>query len=158
MVALYQWMKSTHSSSQSASCYQVLDSLAPLSDSLLQWELPRFGLKFQNDPRGTLMSQDYTGYRLANNQQLASNSSGWYTLPEFQQYLVLERCEELLGSHNSSCARRPDLLILLPVGEVRAVTDSGHGSVRVAVPAACGAKVKVGGAGRGIMAFEDTNV
>ena len=115
-----------------------------LSDSLLQWELPRFGLKFQHDPRGALMSLDYTGYRLANNQQLASRRSGWYTLPEFQQYLVLERCEDLLGSHNSSCARRPDLLILLPVGEVQAVKDSGHGFVRVRVPEACGAKIKVG--------------
>ena len=90
------------------------------------------------------MSLDFTGYRLARNQQLASRRSGWYTLPEFQQYLVLERCDGLLGSHNSSCARRPDLLVLVLVGKVHKTADQNKGLVRVQIPEAYGAQLKVG--------------
>ncbi|GAX73071.1 hypothetical protein CEUSTIGMA_g524.t1 [Chlamydomonas eustigma] len=42
----------------------------------------------------------------------------WYTLPDFQQYLVLERGPEL-SSHSTSCARRADTMILVPHGIVQ---------------------------------------
>ena len=143
------------------------------AEQTLLWELPRFGLELVQ--RGCEMrSRDYTGYRLAQCQQLVSGSSGidtdqlmdsaaatasttttadgvgggpccWYTLPEFQQYMVLERGADLLGSHNSSCARVADTLVLVPVGEVQppqAPSGSG-GLVCVKLPGECSARLKV---------------
>eukprot|EP00798_Chlamydomonas_sp_ICE-L_P016685 gene16685-22945_t len=67
---------------------------APMS---LLWELPRYGLEFTYRD-GTFISRDYAGFKLADEQQLASSKDDHaaegcvdYTLPNFQQYLVLER-------------------------------------------------------------------
>lgn len=129
-------------------------------EQTLLWELPRFGLELKQ-VGGRMLSQDYTGYCLAQCQQLVGGSvvsatapTGggdsarlWYSLPEFQQYLVLERGEGL-GSHNSSCARLPDLRVLMPAGEVCHVKASpnvvgGGGLVRVQLPEGCDAELKV---------------
>ena len=71
----------------------------------------------------------------------------WYTLPEFQQYLVLERADSQ-GSHDSSCTRLPDLLVLVPAGEVRSEPLAGNGGgglVTVEVPEESDARIKVTG-------------
>ena len=134
---------------------------ASLSEgTTLLWELPRFGLELVQ--RGIeVLSKDYTGYRLAQCQQLVSSAAAsaatsvadngggppccWYTLPEFQQYMVLERVEGLIPSHNSSCARVADTLVLVPVGEVQPAQAAGGGGglVRVKLSGECDAHLKV---------------
>ncbi|KAL4434355.1 hypothetical protein ABPG75_000796 [Micractinium tetrahymenae] len=80
------------------------------------FELPRFGLEFELLPSGELRSLDYAGHRLAACQQLwepaaaaghdgGSSGAASYTLPDFQQYLVLEPAAPL--------QRR---LVIVPVG------------------------------------------
>ena len=82
-----------------------------------------FFFRFEQN-RGVITSKDYSGYRLSLNQQLAEPTAAQtapscpisaflpgHTLPEFTQYLVLERMEERISSHTSSCARRPDVLV-----------------------------------------------
>ena len=121
-----------------------------------------FNVRFEQ--RGhVLVSQDYVGYSLAVNQQLQQlqqlqqdrmgregplATEGSYTWLEFTHYLVLERGQGL-PSHTSSCARRPDCLVLVPVGDVchrqpdPAATAIGRARVQVAVPSDCDARCKV---------------
>ena len=138
--------------------HRAATSLMRVEQTLL-WELPRFGLELRQ-VGGRMLSQNYMGYRLSQCQQLVGSAAStpaedggdsahlcWYTLPEFQQYLVLERGEGLC-SHNSSCARLPDLRVLVPVGEVYHVEASptgigGGGLVRVQIPETCDAELKV---------------
>ncbi|PNH12759.1 hypothetical protein TSOC_000243 [Tetrabaena socialis] len=102
------------------------------------FELPRYGLEFVLRG-GQVLSRNYSGYRLRSRQQLVggeplggSTTGGGcgvsYTLPDFQQYLVLERVQGPAGYVPG--ARRADVLVLVPAGEVvvdRALSSSGGG-------------------------------
>ncbi|GLC47559.1 hypothetical protein PLESTB_000001100 [Pleodorina starrii] len=113
---------------------------------LLLLELPRFGLEFEVRPTdgsggggggggcGQVLSRDYTGYRLHRRQLLVYGDAAagappvsfdavQYTLPEFRQCLVLERVP---GTGAVVGARREDVLVLVPAGEV--VMDRGSSS------------------------------
>lgn len=122
-------------------------------EACMLFELPRFGLEFEQR-EGQILSLDYSGYSLAQSQQLVSKTedssdagSVAYTLPNFQQYLVLQqlrRGEVVVGSG------RAEVLVLVPVGVVKC---SGKGAddaacpaeqpVQVVVSHASGASVKV---------------
>eukprot|EP00798_Chlamydomonas_sp_ICE-L_P016369 gene16369-22571_t len=89
----------------------------------LLWELPRYGLEFEQRD-GTFLSRDYAGFRLADEQQLAHITSEDdhavegdvdYTLPKFEQYLVLERMHQ---EGNTFQAQQSDKMIIVPKGTV----------------------------------------
>ncbi|GLI61982.1 hypothetical protein VaNZ11_004548, partial [Volvox africanus] len=100
---------------------------------VLRLELPRFRLEFEMRSNGDVRSRDYRGYRLHHRQLLVSElssgavssgavssgavSSGavHYTLPEFRQYLVLER---IPGTGAVQGNRHEDVLVLIPAGTV----------------------------------------
>ncbi|KAG2441624.1 hypothetical protein HXX76_003244 [Chlamydomonas incerta] len=72
-----------------------------------------------------LLSRNYTGYRLRRVQQLAERcragggggvGTATYTLPEFRQYLVLERVPQAAGAHVG--AQRAEVVVLMPAGAV----------------------------------------
>ncbi|GLC35571.1 thioredoxin-disulfide reductase [Pleodorina starrii] len=131
---------------------------------LLRLELPRFGLEFEIRPNdGSVTSRDYSGYRLHRRQLLvwekeaeeeggggsddegtggSSYDAVQYTLPEFRQYLVLER---LPGTGAVQGARREDVLVLVPAGGVEVGKQPSFGSVgevRVRVSNASDASLK----------------
>eukprot|EP00798_Chlamydomonas_sp_ICE-L_P016734 gene16734-23004_t len=92
------------------------------SASLL-WELPRYGLEFECRD-GTFLSRDYAGFKLADRQQLACRTGEDdyavegcvdYTLPNFEQYLVLERMHQ---EGNTFQAQQSDQMIIVPNGTV----------------------------------------
>jgi hypothetical protein len=136
----------------------------------ITWHLPRFNLEFeQQQPASShhgccvVLSKDYAGYRLADSQQLvgaltgqlegtsasSARSSmeaapGWYTLPNFQRYLVLLRDTATLESHSTSGARHADVLVVVPRAPVLSGTQGKDGLVTVQVSGACDASIKVG--------------
>jgi hypothetical protein len=100
---------------------------------VLKFELPRYQLEFALQG-GKLMSLNYRGYQLASNQQLASTEQ--YTLPNFTQYLVLERSLEAQQEVTVNMGqRRTDTLVLIPAGSVTVDRSMlhGHGLVHVTV-------------------------
>eukprot|EP00798_Chlamydomonas_sp_ICE-L_P024217 gene24217-9817_t len=89
----------------------------------LLWELPRYGLEFEYK-NGTFLSRDYAGFKLVDEQQLASRTgeddhavegSVDYTLPNFQHYLVLERIHQ---EGHTFQAQQSDRMIIVPDGTV----------------------------------------
>ncbi|KAG2501267.1 hypothetical protein HYH03_001073 [Edaphochlamys debaryana] len=110
-------------------------------DCLLLFELPRYGLEFELRSGGELASRDYPGYRLRRRQLLVdtgSDDGGYgsdgvsYTLPGFQQYLVLEHSPAV---RQLLMGQRADELVLIPAGpvvrnggKVAVVTSSGSGA------------------------------
>lgn len=117
------------------------------------FELPRYSLEFQLQ-QGQLVSLDYSGYRLSQNQQLATsqgtntcdsvNSQAFYTLPGFQQYLMLQR---IPGRSVIVGARRAESLVIVAMGKVAGNVDvSSHSgaSVKVEVESSSKAYLKVG--------------
>ncbi len=89
----------------------------------LVFELPRFSLEFeqvvkQDTGSYELVASDYSGYRLATQQQLVRYSPDgsqveWYTLPEFSQYLVLTKRDGMQGTQDA------DVMLLMPRGQVK---------------------------------------
>ncbi|GLC49187.1 thioredoxin-disulfide reductase [Pleodorina starrii] len=135
---------------------------------LMRLELPRFGLEFEIRPSdGSVTSRDYSGYRLHRRQLLvwereaeeeggggsddegtggSSCNAVQYTLPEFRQYLVLER---LPGTGVVQGARREDVLVLVPAGGVEVgqqqqqqPSSRSVDEVRVRVSSASDARLK----------------
>eukprot|EP00884_Botryococcus_braunii_P022386 jgi/Botrbrau1/8831/Bobra.0335s0018.1 len=116
------------------------------------FDLPRLGLEFELKRDGEVVSKEYDGYRLRQRQQLvgesrsstlpslkisrSSEDAPSYTLPDFHQYLVLERRSSLPASSRS---RRAELLLLMPAGRVH---RDKTGNVMVAVPAEADAVIK----------------
>ncbi|PNH12760.1 hypothetical protein TSOC_000242, partial [Tetrabaena socialis] len=122
------------------------------------FELPRYGLEFVLRG-GQVLSRNYTGYRLRSRQQLVGDEpldgsamgggdGVSYTIPDFQQYLVLERVQ--VPSGYVPGARRADVLVLVPAGEVvvdRALSSSGGGAnagglVRIDISEKCEESLK----------------
>ncbi|KAG2492053.1 hypothetical protein HYH03_009551 [Edaphochlamys debaryana] len=126
-------------------CFQPSPSRAaqPASYRLL-FEVPRYGLEFEVRSGGELTSRDYPGYRLCRRQLLvdAGSDAGYgsdhvsYTLPEFHQYLVLERSPAV--RQRPVGAQRADELVLIPAGPVQ----RNGGQVAVVVSSGCGASLK----------------
>ncbi|KAG2494612.1 hypothetical protein HYH03_007377 [Edaphochlamys debaryana] len=108
------------------------------------FELPRYGLKFELRSGGELASRDYPGYRLRRRQLLVNTGSdaGYgsdqvsYTLPEFHQYLVLERSPAVRQLPIGT--QRADELVLMPAGPVR----RDGGDVTIVVAPGSGARLK----------------
>jgi hypothetical protein len=116
------------------------------------FELPRFGLEFELQQDGKLASKGLRGYELAEQQQLVSQHEAHrceaaaaqqhaacnYTLPDFTQYLVLQRkCGD--SSSSSSAVMLPgsgrsSTLVLVPAaGVVRSggSSSSGYAAERI---------------------------
>ncbi len=91
---------------------EVLES--PLSKRKMLFELPRYHLEFELSPEG-LLSLDYLGYQLASKQQLLSPMLAGYTLPDFHQYLILEKSTSTATAVTS---HRPSSVVLVPTGRV----------------------------------------
>lgn len=122
------------------------------------WQLPRCSLEFELTAAGSVVSLDHRGYSLSSRQLLvgAQQSKGEgvsYTLPEFQQYLVL-KAQDSSSSSSKAESFRPDVtqqLVLIPSGGVvveRASPGStqpvaGGGSIHVKLSDSCSATVKV---------------
>lgn len=121
---------------------------------VLLLELPRYGLEFGlRHGEGQVLSRTHSGYRLHHRQLLvscpatadiaaATASAGeagaaagtWYsgvqyTLPEFQQYLVLERVP-VATDWAGGGGRQEDTLVLVPAGGVAVVEalNGGNGT------------------------------
>lgn len=100
------------------------------------------------------MSLDYSGYSLATSQQLVAKygepSVVGYTLPDFWQYLILQRSSSRGGVVGS---RRAEVIVLVPVGDVACVRSdlydddhelrSGCAAVRVVTNTSSSAPQKV---------------
>lgn len=124
--------------------------------------LPRYSLEFEL--RGDqIVSRDYSGYSLAPSQQLVwkhgdvESCPVEYTLPNFQQYLVLHRRPSgsvVVGS------RRSEVLVLVPVGDVTCARDDDAdehvvttgATVRVVTDRSSSAVQKVRRQGEGVAA------
>lgn len=86
------------------------------------FELPRFGLQFELRG-GELWSLDFAGRCLAPMQQLlvapAADSSAFYQLPDFSQYLVLLQATQQGGAQAAGNQQGTALQLVVPVGRVR---------------------------------------
>lgn len=123
---------------------------AATASSIMNFELPRLGLEFELQ-KGNLVSLEHRGYCLSRQQQLVTEPNGenssasppLYTLPGFQQYLLLQRIpsgDVMVG------ARRADSLVLASAGEVQCSNASLAGvspSVSVKVKSISNASLKV---------------
>jgi hypothetical protein len=100
----------------------------------LKFELPRYQLMFAFEA-GRLLSENYRGYQLASNQQLASTQH--YTMPNIRQYLVLEKSAMAQQDATTNMGqRRENTMVLIPVGDVtveRPVFSERSDLVHVAV-------------------------
>ncbi|KAG2451920.1 hypothetical protein HYH02_003695 [Chlamydomonas schloesseri] len=132
---------------------RFISTFQNISSGEVSFELPRCGLEFgmqmqqqQQQQLGgghragssycQLLSRNYSGYRLRQVQQLvqdASSASGSngahvaYTLPEFGQYLVLERIPRPEVAPVG--AQRAEVLVLMPAGPVAShMWDGGTSS------------------------------
>jgi hypothetical protein len=119
----------------------------------LIFELPRLRLAFELSAGGEILSRDFDGYRLRPCQQLVEEKSfappgrgpsaiiTEYTLPGFEQYLVLQRCSEASTGDTFYRSKRAELLVLVPSGKVQRdgprtvidVTDDANAVVKVAL-------------------------
>eukprot|EP00798_Chlamydomonas_sp_ICE-L_P025428 gene25428-11088_t len=117
----------------------------------LVWELPRYGLEFEYRD-GIFLSRDYTGFKLADKQQLAFStdkgdpaveSSVDFTLPNFQQYLVLDRIHQ---EGHTFQAQQSNRMIILPDGFVVLAKRETDGGVQPNAEDLVGVSVAVSGA------------
>lgn len=110
-------------------------------EPVLLFELPRYGLEFAQYASGTPAAVTYSGYHLAKSQQLVSGSrdggDAQYTLPNFQQYLVLQLAPSSEVAVGVSRAKR---MVLMRVGSVLAPAE---GLAKIQVSDATGAILKV---------------
>eukprot|EP00198_Chlamydomonas_reinhardtii_P008814 XP_001698151.1 predicted protein [Chlamydomonas reinhardtii] len=155
---------------------RFIHTFISVSNGEVSFELPRCGLEFsmrqqvpvagagQKQPGGhqasccQLLSRNYTGYRLRQVQQLAercktgggATGAATYTLPEFRQYLVLERIPR--PSVAPVGAQRAEVLVLVPAGVVasRVWDANGDGSaagvealVRITLPACSSSRARL---------------
>jgi hypothetical protein len=119
------------------------------------FELPRFGLEFELQQDGKLASKGLRGYELAEQQQLVSQSKAnqygaaaaqqhaacSYTLPDFTQYLVLQRkCGDSSSSSSAAVlpgSGRSSTLVLVPAGGVvrsgSSSSSSGYATERIGI-------------------------
>lgn len=137
-------------------------------------ELPRYDLEFEvKINTGEIVSRDYSDYRLRRRQLLVEGEEGAgnttaaeeagavkYTLPEFQQYLILERIPQTSAVVGP---RQENVLVLVPAGSVAVgrttACDGGDGDlsprpavalaaewngVRLDISKQVGAQLKVG--------------
>lgn len=127
----------------------VLAASGPASTGMV-WHLPRCNLQFELSAAGSVVSLDHRGYSL-NTQQLLVSGPGKsvsYTLPEFQQYLMLQ-AQQGSGSDTIG-AERSDQLVLVPSGRVvmqrlSPGSEQRGASTRVQLSAECSDSVKVRG-------------
>lgn len=144
VLSKFEQQQFIHAYACSASSQQVQHSSSS-NQALMVFELQRFGLGFELHPQGQLLSRDFKGYCLHECQQLvhqATGSTAQYTLPGFQQYLVLQRCNQL-SSGVVPGSGRADVLVLVPAGRVSAgCTDADR--YWVEMDGASGAKLMVG--------------
>lgn len=115
----------------------------------MRWHLPRCSLQFELSATGSVESLDHRNYSLSKQQLLVCGSGKEvsYTLPEFQQYLVLD------AQHGSSSdtvgTDQSDRVVLVPSGRVTVQREppgsSGRqeASIRVQLSAECSDSVKV---------------
>ena len=122
---------------------EFIHTYTDLGSAALIFEFPRYGLEFKF-VTGKLLSSDYSGYRLAQCQQLVSDidvgnrcEPFLYSLPNFQQYIVLER---LPTTSAVVGAQRADKLVLVPAGKV---TKGSEAMVMIGIPLSCQAQLKV---------------
>lgn len=127
----------------------VLAATGPAVPGML-WQMPRCGLQFQLQADGRMVSLDHRGYSLSSQQLLVSGGidaqHSSYTLPEFQQYLVLQAYQE--SSSSVYGAERSEQLVLVPSGRVNVQRTSpgstqGRASIHVQLGTACDARLKV---------------
>eukprot|EP00878_Enallax_costatus_P022742 GHUV01024146.1.p1 GENE.GHUV01024146.1~~GHUV01024146.1.p1 ORF type:complete len:469 (+),score=155.16 GHUV01024146.1:124-1407(+) len=111
------------------------------SQTLMAFELPRFGLEFELHDNGQLASKQFKGYCLHECQQLVADGAARYTLPDFDRYLVLHRCAELSCAHVPGSGRA-DVLVLVPAGPVQPGWATGA-KVSVLTDCAVGATLQV---------------
>lgn len=134
--------------------HAYIQQAAPDTSLSMRFELPRYNLGFELRQK-QLVSLDYGGYSLSQRQQLVTGDVGLlynshcdsppalYTLPNFKQYLLLQRLpskDVVVG------ARRADTIALVPVGQVVLKTGSVHdadSSVTIAVDNSCSAHLQV---------------
>ncbi|MEW5319231.1 MAG: hypothetical protein WDW38_010396 [Sanguina aurantia] len=119
----------------------------------MRFELPRFNLGFELRQR-QLVSLEYSGYKLSKRQQLVTRvvdqlcstdgnvRSALYTLPDFHQYLLLQRipCKDVLVGD-----RRADSIALVLVGRVVSAKGSlqhAESSVRISRDSSSSAKLQ----------------
>lgn len=120
------------------------------STHTMLFELPRYSLEFENQD-GQLLSLEYKGYRLSPHQQLVTYTNSAtdgdpveYTLPEFKQYLLLQRITD--SASVVVGARRADSLVLVSVGGVvcnRNVAAGAGSAVEVKVDECSSTSLKV---------------
>lgn len=127
----------------------LADSSSGHGQELKLFELPRFGLEFEL-VGDSLLSLDYLGYRLAQQQQLISPVVEGYTLSDFQQYLILEQVTSSDTGNGAKAAvgtaHVPSRKVLIPAGQVIAHDQNmglGKFGVFIEVPSASGAHVEV---------------
>ena len=109
----------------SGSSSSTADSAGPGSSWAMKLELPRFRFEFELTPAGDLRSLDYAGCRLRTCQRLVEAAAGGaatYTLPDFQQLLVLERAGPQPGGGGAPGQQEGQLMVLVPVGRVARTT------------------------------------
>eukprot|EP00798_Chlamydomonas_sp_ICE-L_P021581 gene21581-28577_t len=123
----------------------------PHESMSLLWELPRYGLEFEHI-NGIFLSRYYTGFKLADEQQLASSTDTHdhavdgsidFTLPNFQQYLVLERIHQ---EGHTFQAQQSNRMIILPDGIVALDKRETDGGVQPNAEDLIGVSVAVSGA------------
>jgi hypothetical protein len=96
--------------------HKYISSASSGGAATVVYELPRFNLRFDLQ-EGHLVSHNFRGYQLATNQQLADEQ--WCTLPNFQQYLVLQRSSQAPGNTTTNMGQqRSGTLVLIPAGDI----------------------------------------
>jgi hypothetical protein len=91
------------------------------STGQLKFELPRYQLSFALQD-GRLVSLNHSGYHLASNQQLTSTEH--YTMPNFRQYLLLEKSETLQRRVTVNLGQQQShICVLVPAGDVNVETS-----------------------------------
>jgi hypothetical protein len=127
----------------------VLEATGPAVPGML-WHLPRCGLQFELQTDGRIVSLDHRGYSLSRQQLLVSDDinaqHSSYTLPECQQYLVLQADQD--SSSGVYGAERSTQLMLVPSGRVKVQRSSPgstqqRASIHVQLSTACDERLKV---------------
>lgn len=125
---------------------------APAGALPILFELPRYRLGFElRDEQ--LASLEYKGYQLSQQQQMVTNNDSserdsvnpsMYTLPNFQQYLLLQRMPHSATLVVGAC--RAESLMLVSVGQVncnRDRNDPCRAAVEIKVDDGSNAELKV---------------
>jgi hypothetical protein len=114
------------------------------------WHLPRCSLQFELSASGSVVSLDHRGYQCSTQQLLVSEPGQEisYTLPEFQQYLVLDAQQ---GSSDTVTTDQSNRVVLVPSGRVTvqrqqpgsSSSSRQEPSIRVQLSDECSESVKV---------------